>query len=119
MLLLKGLLHISGSLMQQEEKRQKTVARFNKQYLKSWIHINTKAIGLAAYSELENQASNLNSRIELGTQLCFKLVSYGNKAYAVNFLCTHKSFLLTLHPVQPCFTKIRFVQHVEQKTTVV
>lgn len=54
MLLLKGFLHISGSLMHQEEKGQRTVASFNKQDLKSWLHINTKAIGLAAYSELEN-----------------------------------------------------------------
>lgn len=71
MLLLKGFLHISGSLMHQEEKGQKTVARFNKQDLKSWLHINTKAIGSAAYFEFENQASNLSSRIELGMQLWF------------------------------------------------
>lgn len=71
MFLLKGFLHISASLMHQEEKGHRTVARFNKQDLKSWLHITTKAIELAAYSELENQASNLSSRIELGMQLWF------------------------------------------------
>lgn len=71
MILLKGFLCISGSVVHREEKRQRTAVTFNKQDLKSWPHINTKAIGLAAYSELENQASNLSSRIELGMQLLF------------------------------------------------
>lgn len=71
MLLLKGFLRISGSLMHQEKKGQRTVASFNKQDLKCWLRIKTKAIGLAAYSEFENQASNLSSRMELGMQLWF------------------------------------------------
>lgn len=57
--------------MHQEQKWQRTVASFYKQDLKTWLHINTKAIGLAAYSDLANQASNLSSRIKLGMQLWF------------------------------------------------
>lgn len=71
MILLKEFICISGSVVHQEGKTQRIGVSFNKQDLKSWPHINTKAIGLAAYSELENQASNLSSRIELGMQLLF------------------------------------------------
>lgn len=57
--------------MHHEEKGQRTVASFNKQHLKSWLHINTMALGLAVYSDLENQAGNLSSRKELEMQLLF------------------------------------------------
>lgn len=71
MLLLRGFLSISVCLVHLEEKGQRTVFSFNKQDLKSWLHINTAALGLAVYSELKNQASNLSSRKELEMQLLF------------------------------------------------
>jgi len=90
MLLLKGFLHFSGSLMHQEEQGQRTVASFNKQDLKSWLHINTKAIGLPACSELENKFK-LQNRTENATLVGLAWFPKEIKLRQLISLCEHTS----------------------------